>query len=100
MPRKSNFTFRTRGGVCAGETWICDGDEPIACLENKLIEQPEQNLRYFNGNAKPVNLRYIKLRPGGRPLVDGVQMFWVFEHRVLATSRLDGIKVEGQGTRH
>ena len=98
MPHKGFFSFRTHGGVCAGETWIYDHEEPIARLEDKVIEQPEQNLRYFNGNAKPVNLRDLKLAPGGRPLVCGVQMFWVFEHRVLATTSLIDIQVEGQET--
>ena len=74
MPHESRFSFRQHGGVCDGETWIYDGDEPIARLESKLIEQPEQSLRYFNGNPKPVNLRDLKLTPGGRPLVSGVQM--------------------------
>ena len=98
MSHDSVFTFRTHGGVCAGETWIYDRDEPIARLEDKLIEQPEQNLRYFNGNAKPVNLRDLKLAPGGRPLVCGVQMYWVFQHRVLATTELIDVQVTGQGS--
>ncbi len=98
MSHDSVFTFRTHGGVCAGETWIYDRDEPIARLEDKLIEQPEQNLRYFNGNAKPVNLRDLKLAPGGRPLVCGVQMYWVFQHRVLATTDLIDIQARGQET--
>ncbi len=98
MAHNSIFTFRTHGGVCAGETWIYDHEEPIARLEDKVIEQPEQNLRYFNGNTKPVNLRDLKLAPGGRPLVCGVQMYWVFQHRVLATTNLIDIQVEGQET--
>ena len=96
MPHESRFSFRQHGGVCDGETWIYDGDEPIARLESKLIEQPEQSLRYFNGNPKPVNLRDLKLTPGGRPLVSGVQMYWVFKHRSLATTKLIDIRVEGQ----
>ena len=98
MSHSSLFTFRTHGGVCAGETWIYDHDEPIARLEDKPIEQPEQNLRYFDGNPKPVNLRDLKLAPGGRPLVCGVQMYWVFQHRVLATTDLVDIQAEGQET--
>jgi hypothetical protein len=98
MPHKPAFHFRTHGGVCAGEQWIYDGDEPIAWLEHRLIEQPEQNLRYFDANPKPVNLRDLKLVPGGRPLVAGVQLFWVFKHRVLATSELVGVEAEGDGS--
>ncbi len=98
MAHRSNFTFRTHGGVCAGETWIYDGDEPIARLEHQTIEQPEHNLRYFNGNPRPVNLRDLKLAPGGRPLICGVQMFWVFHHRVLATTELVDLQIEGQET--
>ena len=98
MTHRPSFSFQTHGGVCAGEQWICDGDEPIARFENKLIEQPEQNLRYFDGNPKPVNLRDLKLKPGGRPLVSGVQLFWVFKHRVLATTELLNVEVEGDGT--
>lgn len=92
------FRFKTRGGVCAGEQWICDHDEPIARFENVLIEQPEQNLRYFDGNPKPVNLRDLKLAPGGRPLISGVQLFWVFQHRVLATTELVNVETRGEET--
>lgn len=98
MPHKPCFAFRTHGGECAGDQWIYDGDEPIARLERKLVEQPEQNLRYFNGNPKPVNLRDLKLTPGGRPLVAGVQLYWVFQHRAIATTELVGIEVAGQET--
>ena len=95
---ESVFSFRQHGGVSAGETWIYDREEPIARLESKIIEQPEQNLRYFDGNPKPVNLRDLKLAPGGRPLVCGVQMFWVFQHRILATTELVDVQVQGQET--
>ena len=98
MAYKSRFTFRTHGGVCAGEQWIYDHDEPIARLENKTIEQPEQNLRYFDSNPKPVNLQDLKLAPGGRPLVCGVQLYWVFQHQVLATTKLVDVQVHGQGS--
>ena len=96
MAHQSIFSFRTHGGVCAGEQWIYDRDEPIARLEHRTVEQPEQNLRYFDGNPRPVNLRDLKLKPGGRPLVAGVQLFWVFQHRVLATSELVDVQVAGQ----
>lgn len=57
MGHQSRFDVTTRGGVTAGQEWICDGDEPIARLEHVVVEQPEQNLRYFNRNLKPVVLR-------------------------------------------
>ena len=98
MPHQALFSFRTHGGVCAGEQWLYDHDEPIARFEDKIIEQPEQNLRYFDGNLKPINLRDLKLAPGGRPLISGVQLFWVFQHRVLTTTELIGLEVEGQET--
>jgi len=98
MSHQPVFHFRTRGGVCAGEQWIYDHDEPIARFEYTLIEQPEQNLRYFNGNPKPVNLRDLKLAPGGRPLISGVQLYWVFQHKVLATTDLVGVETDGDGT--
>ena len=98
MAHQALFSFRSHGGVCAGERWLYDHDEPIARFEDKIIEQPEQNLRYFDGNLKPINLRDLKLAPGGRPLVSGVQLFWVFQHRVLATTELVGLEAEGQET--
>lgn len=98
MDHQSIFSFRTHGGVCAGEQWIYDHDEPIARLEHKIIEQPEQNLRYFDSNKKPINLRDLKLAPKGRPLISGVQLYWVFQHRVLATTELVDVQVIGQGT--
>ena len=66
MSHQSSFALRTHGGLCAGERWIYDGDEPIAQLIDALVEQPEQNLRYFNAILKPVELRNLKLKPGGR----------------------------------
>lgn len=96
MAHRARFTFRTHGGECAGQEWIYDGEEPIARLESRVIEQPEQELRYFDGNLKPVNLRDMKLKPGGRPLIAGVQLYWVFQHKVLVTSELVDILVAGQ----
>ncbi|MBI2194438.1 MAG: hypothetical protein HYU36_20865 [Planctomycetes bacterium] len=98
MSHKPCFQFRTLGGVCAGDLWICDRGEPIARLEHQVVEQPEQNLRYFDGNPKPVNLRDLKLAPGGRPLISGVQLFWVFQHRVLATTELVRLETLGEGS--
>ncbi|OGG51140.1 MAG: hypothetical protein A3F84_14445 [Candidatus Handelsmanbacteria bacterium RIFCSPLOWO2_12_FULL_64_10] len=82
MAHRPRFTFRTHGGECAGQQWVYDGEEPIARFERRVIEQPEQELRYFDGNLRPVNLRDLKLSPGGRPLIAGVQLFWVFQHGV------------------
>ena len=95
MTHEPTFSFRTHGGVCAGEQWIYDRDEPIARLESSVIEQPEQNLRYFDRNLKPVNLRDLKLAPGGRPLMAGVQLFWGCQGRVLTTD-FTGLQIEGQ----
>lgn len=97
MPYQALFTFRTHGGVCAGEQWIYDHDEPIARFEHRIVEQPEQNLRYFDKNPKPVNLRDLKLTPGGRPLISGAQLYWVLEHGVI-TSELVRIETDGEGT--
>jgi phenolic acid decarboxylase len=65
MAHQSLFSLRTHGGVCAGEQWVYDGDLPIARLRSACVEQPEQNLRYFDRNLKPVELRDLRLRPGG-----------------------------------
>jgi hypothetical protein len=97
MRHRSHFDLLTRGGVTAGEEWICDGDEPIARFEHVVVEQPEQNLRYFDRNLKPVVLRDLKLAPGGRPLVAGTQLFWNFDGHII-TTRLDDVSVEGRGT--
>jgi hypothetical protein len=97
MGHKSRFTFRTHGGVTAGEEWIYDGEQPLARLERVTIEQPEQNLRYFDRNLKPVNLRDLRLSPGGRPLVSGVQMFWNLGPGII-TSELVEVRTEGEET--
>ena len=97
MSHRSRFDLITRGGVTAGEEWICDGDEPIARLEQVLVEQPEQNLRYFDRNLKPVVLRDLRLAPGGRPLVAGVQMFWNLDGHIITRELVD-VSVEGRGS--
>ena len=94
------FSLRQQGGVSAGERWVCathrDGsEERIARLEHTTVEQPEQNLRYFNKNSRPVNLRDVVLRPGGRPLFAGFQLFWNFDG-TLMTSELMDVTVDGQ----
>jgi hypothetical protein len=96
MPHKSCFTFRTLGGTCAGERWICDGDLPVARLQDAIVEQPEQNLRYFDQILKPVELRDLRLVPGGRPLLAGVQLYWKLGS--IATTELRSVSVEGQGS--
>jgi len=75
-PTVGNFDLKTHGGICADPQWIYDGDEPIAHLQDALVEEPEQNLRYFNQVLKPVELREIRLAPGGRALVAGLQLYW------------------------
>lgn len=97
VTHKPRFLLRTHGGECAGSQWVYDGDEPIALFERRPIEQPEQNLRYFNAVPRPVNLRYLKLKPGGRPLVSGVQLYWKLSPDIATTELLD-VSVEGQGS--
>ena len=96
MPHQSSFSLRTHGGICAGERWIYDGEEPIAQLWDAIVEQPEQNLRYFNQILKPVELRNMRLKPGGRPLMAGVQLYWKLGP--IATTVLRSIAVAGQDT--
>lgn len=99
MAYSPNFSFRTHGGECAGTQWIYDHDDPIALFEKCLIEQPEQNLRYFNVVPRPLNLRHLKLKPGGRPLFSGVQLYWKLPGNIFTTELLD-LVVEGQGTNY
>ena len=94
MPHQSSFSLRNHGGICAGERWVYDGDEPIAQLRNTIVEQPEQNLRYFNQILKPVELRDLRLKPGGRPLIAGVQLYWKLGP--VATTVLRSVEVSGQ----
>ena len=96
MSHQSCFTFRTRGGICAGQQWICDGDRPIARLCYDIVEQPEQNLRYFDQVLKPVELRDLRLAPDGRPLIAGVQLYWKFGP--IITTQLVSVDVEGDQT--
>ena len=97
MGHRSRFDLVTRGGETAGEEWICDGGEPIARLERAVVEQPEQNLRYFDRNLKPVVLRDLRLSPGGRPLVAGTQLFWNFDGHIITTELIE-VTVDGRGT--
>ncbi len=93
----ARFYFKTHGGECCGSQWIYDGDEPIALLERRTIDQPEQMLRYFNLIRRPLNLRYLKLKPGGRPLISGVPLYWKLTRAIL-TEELVSLEVEGHGT--
>ena len=44
-----------------------------------------------------MNLRDLRLSPGGRPLVSGVQMFWNLGLGVI-TSELIEVRAEGEGS--
>ena len=59
MTYQPKFDLATYGGVSSSEQWICDRNSPIARIQNDLIEQPEQNLRYFNRISNPIELRKI-----------------------------------------
>ena len=97
MPHKPCFSFRTLGGEVSGQQWIFDGEEPIAQFERRLIDQPEQILRYFNDVPRPINLRHLKLRPGALPTISGVQMYWKLNKATVTTDLVD-FRVEGDGT--
>ncbi len=76
MAPRCRFALRTLGGACAGEQWLCDGEAPVARLWRETVVQPEQNLRYFNQVLKPVELRDLRLTPGGPPRFAGAQLYW------------------------
>ena len=92
------FSFRAKGGDVSGERWIHDGDDPIARFDYRQIQQPEQELRYFNAVPRPINLCDLVLRPGGRPQFAGVQLYWILQSRVLATTELIDVDTIGQDT--
>lgn len=94
----AKFTWRVSGGVVNPEQWIYDGEIPIALFEYRQVEQPEENLRYFNSVPKPPVLRYLKLTPNGKPLVEGVQLYWVLQSRSVVTDELIDLSVVGNGT--
>jgi len=97
MSHRPIFDLKIRGGVTAGEEWIHDGDAPIAQLQHAVVEQPEQNLRYFNKNPRPILLRSMVLIPGQRPLVDGVHLYWNLGGNIITTDVID-VQVKGRGT--
>ena len=76
------------GGSCVNVTWIYDGDNPIAQLSHRLLDEPEHALLYFGNNPKPLLLRSMVLKPGGRPLFEGAQMYWQFNKHEVATTKL------------
>jgi len=93
---RPQFSFRTLGGSCLGQRWIFDHEEPIACLEHRTLDHPEHELLYFGDVPRPINLRYLKLCPGGRPLISGVQMYWKLKMSKVITSQLVQVVVDGQ----
>jgi hypothetical protein len=98
MDHQPCFNVRTHCSESADDQWIYDGDQPICLLEHRTVDEPEQNLRYFDSNPRPINLRDLVLSPGGRPLVAGVQMYWVMKHRVLACTELVSVTFDGDDT--
>ena len=99
MTHSPSFDLKTRGGVTAGPEWIHDGDQPIAELQHVEVEQPEQNLRYFNKNTRPILLRSLSLAPHQKPLVDGVHLYWVLGRDIITSDVVD-VSVEGRGSGH
>jgi hypothetical protein len=100
-----NFSWRIHGGTVNYEQWIYDHEDPVARLDTVLVEQPEQSLRYFNLTPRPIVLRRLKLSPGGKPLIEGVQLYWVLKRsatiagaRCIATDILSDLRVEGEGS--
>ncbi|MFC1508833.1 hypothetical protein ACFL60_03985 [Candidatus Omnitrophota bacterium] len=92
---KPVFTWQVRGDVNYCQ-WICDGDDPIAMFDMSSMDEPMQALMMFQKVPRPILLRYLKLTPGGKPLVSGVQLYW--KSGVVITDVLDGLEVKGSGT--
>ncbi len=92
------FTWKVLGGAVNPEQWIYDGDIPLAMFEQRVIEQPAEDLMFFNGVPKPPVLRHVRLTPGGPPLVECIQLYWVLITGQLATDRMVNIDVQGSGT--
>jgi len=90
------FNLRTHGGSCVYSAWIYDGDSPIAQLSHRLIDEPEHELLYFGNNPRPLLLRSLVLRPGGRPLFEGVQMYWQFNAHNVATTQLLDLQIDDE----
>jgi hypothetical protein len=89
------FTWQVRGDANYHQG-IYDGDEQIAILDMSTLDEPMQALMFFSAMPRPILLRQVKLTPGGKPLIEAIDLFWK-TGRVI-TSVLDGISVEGNGT--
>ena len=87
---KPVFTWQVRGDVNYRQ-WICDGDDPIAMFDMSSMDEPMQALMMFQKMPRPILLRYLKLTPGGKPLVSAVQLYW--KSGVVLTEVLDGLDV-------
>ena len=105
------FDLRTSGGTCAGQQWLYDGDEPIARLVTDApMAALEENLMFTISslaqpkNPRPVMLREMKLRPGGRPMLSGMQLYWELDgiptgtDMTIVTEVVVAVEVEGKGT--
>jgi hypothetical protein len=102
------FRLKTLGGACAGPQWLCDGDEPIARLVTDApVGALEDNLMFTINptaqpkNPRPIMLRDMKLRPGGRAMLSGMQLYWELDgdnHITVVTEVVRSVDVQGQGT--
>lgn len=92
---KPVFTWQVRGDVNYRQ-WIYDSDDPIALFDMSTLDEPMQALMMFSKVPKPLLLRHLKLSPGGKPLVEAVQLYWKCGE--IITDVLDGLSVEGSGT--
>ena len=63
---EARFSWRVEGGTVNPVQSVYDGENRIAVFECRTVEQPEENLRYFNSVPKPPVLRNLVLRPGGK----------------------------------
>jgi len=97
-PHTPRFSWKVLGGSVNTEQWIYDGDIPLAMFEQRIIEQPAENLMFFNGVPKSPMLRHVRLSPDGPPLVECIQLYWVLVSGKLATDRVVSINVKGSGT--
>ena len=94
-PHRPVFTWQMRGDANYRQG-IYDGDEPIALLDLSTMDEPMQALMMFGKVPRPILLRHLKLTPGGRPLVEAVQLYW--KSGEVITDQLDGLTVAGAGT--
>ncbi|MBI3944799.1 MAG: hypothetical protein HY321_02695 [Armatimonadetes bacterium] len=89
------FTWQVRGDVNYRQG-IYDGADLIAVLDMSTVDEPMQALMFFQQVPRPILLRQVKLAPGGKPLVEAIQLYW--KGRDAITTVLDGLTVEGSGT--